>query len=151
MYRLFTFFGLLSAAMLVGLMTTLLTVMRGVWLKESDDTAASSFKNFLAHAARNRILSTLSIMPVISAIVIAFIKSPADSHPHDAIIGGGIFFIGFFLWTAFFNLPIYKKVDAWPADKTPNDVRTLIKRFHDVNIVRLLAALIATVLFFMAI
>ena len=151
MYKTFVFLAILSAAMLAGLMTTLLTVVRNVWREQSDEMAAKSFKGFLAHAATNRILSTLSIMPVISGIVIAFITAPHGKHPAYALVGGGIFLVGFFLWTAFFNLPIYKKVAAWDTDKVPVDVRSVIKRFHRVNLVRLFAALVTSILFFMAI
>lgn len=150
MYQTFIFLAILSAAMLTGLMTTLLTVMRGVWRSESDEMAATNFKAFLAHAATNRALSTLSIMPVISGIVITFVSAPQGSHPLYAKIGAGVFFIGFFLWTAFFNLPIYKKVAAWKEGTAPADTRTLIGRFHQVNIVRLGAALAASILFFMS-
>jgi uncharacterized membrane protein len=151
MYDTFIFLAILSAAMLTGLMTTLLTVMRGVWLKDSDEVAARNFKSFLAHAATNRILSTLSIMPVISGIAIMFIDTPKGDHSIYAKIGAVVFLIGFFLWTAFLNLPIYKKVAAWNDDETPSDTRMLIRRFHTVNIVRLAAALSTTILFFIAI
>lgn len=151
MYKILVFLAILSAAILTGLMMTLLSVMRSMWLKQSDKDAAKGFKDFLASTSTGRILSTLSIMPVICGIVIAFIAVPNGARPIFAYIGSGVFFVGFFLWTAFFNLPIYKEVEKWSNDKTPNNGRTLIKRFHKVNIVRLLAALSTSILFFMAV
>lgn len=151
MYKIFIFLAILSASMLAGLMATLLSVMRVMWRKQSDKDASKSFKDFLAHAATNRILSTLSITPVISAIVIAFLNKPDGTRSIYVYIGGGIWFLGFFLWTAFFNLPIYKAVAKWSDNETPNNGRELINRFHNVNIVRLLVSLVTSILFFMAI
>ncbi len=90
----------------------------------------------------------VTILPVICGIVIAFVTAPNDAHPIFAYIGAGVFFVGFFLWTAFFNLPIYKEVQKWSYDNTPNNVRIIIARFHKVNIVRLLVALTTSILFF---
>ncbi|MGF6882844.1 hypothetical protein ABIA39_001786 [Nocardia sp. GAS34] len=55
------------------------------------------------------------------------------------------------IWTAIFNLPIYKAVAKWSlTDDTPADVRTQIRRFHTPNLGRLTAALATSVLFFVA-
>ncbi|MFE3956813.1 anthrone oxygenase family protein [Nocardia sp. NPDC059091] len=68
-----------------------------------------------------------------------------------ALTGGEVFLVGFFLWTAIVNLPIYKAVAKWKlAEATPADVRTQIRRFHTSNLGRLTAALATTVLFFVA-
>ena len=151
MYKTFVFLGILSAAMLTGLMTTLSSVMRDMWLKQSTEDASKGLKDFLASTGTGRILSTLSIMPVICGIVIAFASKPNGARPLYAYIGAGVFFVGFFLWTAFFNLPIYKEAENWNNGKAPNNVREVIARFHTVNIMRLLAALATSILFFMAI
>ncbi|MGF6885668.1 hypothetical protein ABIA39_007415 [Nocardia sp. GAS34] len=63
MYRTLAFLAILSAAMLVGLMTTLLTVMRGLWNQQPELDAARNFQDFLQHAGTNRVLSTLTIIP----------------------------------------------------------------------------------------
>ncbi|WP_429426338.1 hypothetical protein [Nocardia sp. GAS34] len=42
--------------------------------------------------------------------------------------GGGVFLLGFFIWTAIFNLPIYKAVATWNlTEATPADVRTQMR------------------------
>lgn len=152
MYRTLAFLAILSAAMLVGLMTTLLTVMRGMWNQQSDAGAARGFQDFLQHAATNRVLSTLTIIPIISAVWMAFLHAPDTTAKVCALTGGGVFLIGFFVWTAVFNLPIYKAVAKWDlTEAIPDDVRTEIGRFHASNIGRLTAALATSVLFFLAI
>ncbi|MBU3067829.1 DUF1772 domain-containing protein [Nocardia sp. NEAU-G5] len=151
MYRTLAFLAILSAAMLVGLMTTLLTVMRGLWNQQSEPDAARNFQDFLQHAGTNRVLSTLTIIPVISGVWMAFLHAPSSTAKVYALTGGGVFLLGFFIWTAIFNLPIYKAVAKWSlADATPADVRTQIRRFHISNIGRLTAALATSVLFFVA-
>ncbi|WP_315743026.1 MULTISPECIES: DUF1772 domain-containing protein [unclassified Bradyrhizobium] len=149
-YELFDFLALLCALMLAGLMLTLSTVMRKMWREQADADAAASFKHFLRSAASNRILSTMSITPVMAALVMAFVTKPADAQVGYAYVGGSIFLVGFFFWTAFFNLPIYKAVDGWTLDETPSDTRKQISRFHRSNAVRLVASLVAAVLFFLA-
>jgi uncharacterized membrane protein len=150
-YRIVNFLAVLSASMLAGLMTTLLTVMRRAWLDQTDAGAAASFKNFLNRAATNRVLSTLSITPVVSAIVMAFVAKPPNAHPRYAYIGGCVFFVGFYIWTGVFNLPIYKAVNAWNLSEAPTNTRRLILRFHLSNAVRLLASLATSALFFLAV
>jgi Domain of unknown function (DUF1772) len=112
-YDIFDFLALLSALMLAGLMVILSTVMRKMWREQNDADAAAYFKHFLKYAAADRILSTMSITPVIAALVMAFAAKPTGAQVGFAYAGGGIFLVGFFLWTAFFNLPVYKAVDAW--------------------------------------
>ena len=150
-YEIFDFLALLSALMLAGLMTMLASVMRKIWREQNDAAAAASFKQFLKHAATNRILSTMSITPVVAAIAMAFVTRPTGAQVGYAYAGGSIFFVGFFLWTAFFNLPIYKAVDAWTLAEAPSDTRVQISRFHRSNAVRLVASLVTAVLFFLAV
>jgi hypothetical protein len=149
-YSVFVYLALLSATMLLGLMTTLLTVMRPMWAKQTDAVAAQSLQQFLTYAATNRVLSTLSILPVICSVVIFFIGAPSTNQLVYALLGGGIFLLGFFLWTAIFNLPIYRAVAKWDTAKAPDDVRPVLRRFHVVNLVRLAAAFAASLLFFLA-
>ncbi|HEY4388686.1 MAG TPA: hypothetical protein VGN34_29905, partial [Ktedonobacteraceae bacterium] len=108
MYSLVVYLALLSATMLVGLMTTLLTVMRSMWARQADAPAAQSLQQFLTYAATNRVLSTLSILPVICSIVIFFIGAPSITQLVYSLVGGSVFLLGFFIWTAIFNLPIYR-------------------------------------------
>lgn len=150
-YEICDFLALSSALMLAGLMTMLATVMSKIWREQNDAAAAASFKHFLKYAATNRILSTMSITPVIAALVMAFVTKPAGARVEYAYIAGCIFLVGFFLWTAFFNLPIYKAVDAWTLAEVPSDTRLQIGRFHCSNAVRLVAALVTALLFFRAI
>jgi len=150
MYSFVVYLALLSATMLVGLMTTLLTVMRPMWAKQAEALAAQSLQQFLTYAATNRVLSTLSILPVICSIVIFFIGAPRTTLLVYALCGGGVFLLGFFIWTAIFNLPIYRTVAKWDIAKAPDDVRSVLRRFHAVNLVRLAAAFAASILFFMA-
>ena len=150
-YDIFDFLALLSALMLAGLMTILSTVMRKMWREQNDADAAASFKHFLKCAATDRILSTMSITPVIAALVMAFVAKPKGAQVGYAYVGGGIFLVGFFFWTAFFNLPIYKAVDAWTLAEAPPDTREKIGRFHRSNAVRLVASLVTAVLFFLAV
>ena len=150
-YDIFDFLALLNALMLAGVMTILSTVMHKMWREQNDADAAASFKRFLEYATTNRILSTMSITPVIAALVMAFVAKPAGSQAGYAYAGGGIFFVGFFLWTAFFNLPVYKAVNAWTLIETPSDTREQIGRFHRSNAVRLAASLVTAVLFFLAV
>ncbi|GAB2520141.1 anthrone oxygenase family protein [Nocardia heshunensis] len=152
MYRTLDFLAILSAAMLVGLMTTLLTVMRGLWDEQPELEAARNFQAFLQHAGTNRILSTLTIIPIISAVWMAFLHAPSTTAKVCALTGGGVFLLGFFLWTAIFNLPIYKAVAKWNlTESTPSDVRKQIRHFHASNLGRLTAALATTILFFVAV
>ena len=151
MYQALAFVAILSAAMLVGLMTTLLTVMRAMWRQQTDEVAARSVQDFLRHAATNRVLSTLTIIPIVCAIVMAFLNAPTTAGHVCALVGGGVFLVGFFLWTAVFNLPIYKTVSQWDVASAPADTRVMIGRFHRVNTVRLTAALATSVLFFLAV
>jgi hypothetical protein len=144
------YLALLSATMLVGLMTTLLTVMRSMWAGQTDALAAQSFQQFLNFAATNRVLSTLSILPVICSIVIIFIGVPSLMKLVYVLAGGGVFLLGFFIWTALFNLPIYRTVATWDNARVPDNVRSIIGRFHVVNLVRLAAALACSILFFLA-
>ena len=144
------YLALLSATMLVGLMTTLLTVMRSMWAKQTDALAAQSFQQFLTFAATNRVLSTLSILPVICSIVIIFIGAPSTTQRVYALVGGGVFFLGFFIWTGIFNTPIYRTVAKWNTTKAPDDVRSVLRRFHASNLVRLTATLVTSILFFLA-
>jgi uncharacterized membrane protein len=150
-YQVLVFVAILASAMLVGLMTTLLSVMRAMWRQQADQAAAGSLQDFLRHAATNRVLSTLTVVPLISAIAIAFIGAPTTAKYGFALAGGGIFLVGFFLWTAVFNLPIYRTVSGWDLASIPEDTRSIIGRFHRVNIVRLIAALATSLLFFLAI
>ncbi len=150
MYSFVVYLALLSATMLVGLMTTLLTVMRSMWARQADALAAQSLQQFLLYAATNRVLSTLSILPVICSIVIFFIGAPSTLQLVYALVGGGVFLLGFFIWTAIFNLPIYRTVAKWDTAKAPHDVRSVLRRFHTVNLVRLAAAFAASILFFLA-
>ncbi len=150
MYNFIVYLALLSATMLVGLMTTLLTVMRSMWARQTDALAAQSFQQFLTYAATNRVLSTLSILPVICSIVIFFIGAPSTTQRTYDLIGGGVFFLGFFIWTGIFNTPIYMTVAKWDTAKTPDDVRSLLRRFHASNLVRLIATLATSILFFLA-
>jgi uncharacterized membrane protein len=150
MYSFVVYLALLSATMLVGLMTTLLTVMRSMWARQEDVMAAQSLQQFLLYAATNRVLSTLSILPVICSIVIFFIGAPSTPQLVYALIGGAVFLLGFFIWTAIFNLPIYRTVAKWDTTKAPHDVRSVLRRFHIVNLVRLAAAFAASILFFLA-
>jgi uncharacterized membrane protein len=149
-YQAFVFAAILSSTMLVGLMTTLLTVMRAMWRAQADQAAAQSLRDFLAHAATNRVLSTLTVIPILSAIVIAFLGGPTPADHVRALVGGGVFLVGFFLWTAVFNLPIYRTVSQWDLASTPTDTRLIISRFHRVNTVRLIAALATSLLFLFA-
>lgn len=149
-YSFVVYLALLSAAMLAGLISTLLSVMRSMWARQTDVLAARSFQQFLAYAATNRVLSTLSILPVICAIVVIFIGAPSTSQLVYVLVGGGVFLLGFFIWTAIFNLPIYRSVAKWDTTKVPDNVRSLIRRFHLVNLARLTALLAASILFFMA-
>jgi uncharacterized membrane protein len=149
-YSFVVYLALLSATMLVGLMTTLLTVMRPMWARQTDVLAAQSLQQFLAYAATNRVLSTLSILPVICSIVIIFIGAKSTSQLVYALVGGGVFLLGFFIWTAIFNLPIYKTVTKWDTTQAPDDVRSILRRFHVVNLVRLTAAFATSILFFLA-
>ena len=150
-YDIFDFLALLSALMLAGVMTILSTVMRKMWREQNDADAAASFKQFLKYAATDRILSTMSITPVIAALVMAFVAQPKGAQVGYAYVGGGIFLVGFFFWTALFNLPIYKAVDAWTLVEAPLDTREKIGRFHRSNAVRLVALLVTAVLFFLAV
>lgn len=150
-YDICDFLALLSALMLAGLMAILSTVMRKMWREQNDAAAAANFKHFLKYAAADRILSTMSITPVIAALVMAFAAKPAGAQVGYAYVGGGIFLVGFFLWTAFFNLLVYKAVDAWPLGEAPSDTREQICRFHRSNAVRLVASLVTAVLFFLAV
>jgi predicted small integral membrane protein len=96
-------------------------------------------------------LSTLSILPVFCAIGLAFLPAPdATTKFWFAMAGGQSFLAGFFLWTAFFNLPIYRAVAAWPREVPAADARSLILRFHQANVVRLGASLLSSLLFFLA-
>ena len=150
MYSFVIYVAELSATMLVGLMVTLLTVMRSMWAKQEDARAAQSFQQFLTYAATNRVLSTLSILPVICSIVTIFIGTPSTTQRIYAFVGGGVFFLGFFIWTGIFNTPIYRTVAKWDTTKIPGDVRSLIRRFHTSNLVRLTAVLATSILFFLA-
>ena len=150
-YDIFDFLALLSALMLAGVMTILSTVMRKMWREQNDADAAASFKHFLKYAATDRILSTMSITPVIAALVMAFVAQPKGAQVGYAYVGGGTFLVGFFFWTALFNLPIYKAVDAWTLAEAPSDTREKIGRFHRSNAVRLAALLVTAVLFFLAV
>jgi hypothetical protein len=151
MYRVMAYAAIVSAAMLMGLMTTLLSVFRLMWARLDERGAAAAFQQFLRYAATSRVLSTLTIVPVVSAIVIAFLDAPTAKYA-CALIGGGVFLLGFFVWTAIFNLPIYRTVASWdPVVTTPSNTRALIARFHLVNIGRLVSALATTILFFLAV
>ncbi|HEY4453959.1 MAG TPA: DUF1772 domain-containing protein [Pseudonocardiaceae bacterium] len=150
MYQALVFAAILSSAMLVGLMTTLLSVMRAMWRQQTDHAAARSLQDFLRHAATNRVLSTLTILPIACAIAVAFLGGPTTAKYVCALSGGGVFLVGFFLWTAVFNLPIYKTVSQWDLTSAPEDTRSIIGRFHRVNIVRLIAALATSLLFLLA-
>ncbi|MFB9931858.1 anthrone oxygenase family protein [Amycolatopsis halotolerans] len=150
MYQVLIFAAILAAAMLVGLMATLLSVMRAMWRGQADDDAARNLQDFLRHAATNRILSTLTIIPIACSIALGFLGAPTAAKYACAMTAGGVFLTGFFLWTAVFNLPIYTTVSRWDLATTPADVRSVISRFHRVNAVRLCAALIASGLFFLA-
>ena len=151
MYQVLIFAAILAAAMLVGLMVTLLSVMRSLWRSQADSAAAQSLRDFLRYAATNRVLSTLTIIPIVCSIAIGFLGAPTTTKYACALAGGGVFLVGFFLWTAVFNLPIYTTVSRWDLASTPADVRSIISRFHRVNIVRLSAALITSGLFFLAV
>ncbi|GAA1968548.1 DUF1772 domain-containing protein [Kitasatospora viridis] len=150
MYEALVFLAILSAAMLVGLMTTLLTVMRVIWRQQSDEDAARAFQDFLAKAGTNRVLSTLTVIPIVSSIVIAFTGAPNHAAYVCALVGGGVFLAFFFLWTAAFNLPVYKAVAQWGGEGAPADVRVMISRFHRSNSVRLCGAFATSLLFFLA-
>lgn len=150
MYQLFVFLALFSAAMLAGLMATLLCVFRNLWMQQSDEMAARSFKEFLSFAVGNRLLATLTILPVICTVVIVFVAKPQAAQPLYAYVGGGVFLIFFFLWTAFFNLPAYKEVETWNPERLPDNMRARINRFHRFNAVRLMGASVASILFFLA-
>lgn len=149
-YELCDFLALASALMLAGLMTALSTIMRKLWRGQADAEAAAGFKGFLRWAATDRFLSTMSIVPVIAPFAMALAAKPKDAQAGYAYCGGAVFFIGFFLWTAIFNLPIYKAVRAWTPCPTPADTRVQIRRFHRSNLVRLGSALMTAALFFMA-
>jgi uncharacterized membrane protein len=150
MYELLTFLALLSAAMLAGLMATLVSVMRVMWQREADTDAASHLQEFLRYAARNRVLSTLSIVPVIAAIAIVFVGAPSRGQLVYALLGGGLFLVGFFLVTAVFNLPVYNAIMGWDVAELPAGWRSVLGRLHLVNAVRLAAALASGTLFFLA-
>lgn len=149
-YDIFDFLALLSAFMLAGLMAILSTVMCKIWRDQNDADAAANFKNFLKYAVSDRILSIMSITPVIAAFAMAFVAKPAGAQVGYAYAGGFIFFVGFFIWTTFFNLPVYKAVDAWTLIEAPSDTREQIGRFHRSNAVRLVASLVTAVLFYLA-
>jgi hypothetical protein len=150
-YRVMAYLAIVSAAMLMGLLITLLSVFRSIWDRLDERAAAAAFQDFLRHAATNRVLSTLTIVPIISAIVIAFLDAPAAKYT-CALAGGGVFLFGFFAWTAAFNQPIYRIVANWrPATTTPPNTRAVIARFHLVNVGRLISALATTILFFAAV
>lgn len=136
--------------MLAGLMTALLTILRRTWRDQTDAEAAAGFKDFLRWAATDRILSTMSIAPVVAPIGMALVTKPNDAQIGYAYCGGTVFFFGFFLWTAVFNLPIYKAVRSWVVSPTPSDTRGQLRRFHRSNLVRLAAALTTATLFFLA-
>ena len=150
MHEVLIYVAIVSAAMLAGLMTALLVVFRPMWNRQSDAIVRSGFSDFLHYAGTNRVLSTLSILPVLCGIGLIFARSPETAPFVFGILGGAVFLVGFFLWTAFFNLPIYRAVGTWTDDTPPGEVRALIHRFHMVNIVRLGSALAATVLFMLA-
>jgi hypothetical protein len=68
----------------------------------------------------------------------------------DLALDGGQMVGGFFLWTALFNLPIYRAMAGWNETQS-GEVWPLLRRFHRANVVRLAAALALTVLFFLAV
>jgi uncharacterized membrane protein len=142
--------ALLSSSMLAGLMAVLLAVMRKAWSAQPDLLAAREFKQFLTFAAKNRVLSTLSVLPVLCpALAVCF--RPRGTPPLAFALGGcGVFLLGFFVWTALFNLPIYRAVERWDVAEVPADLRAMLRRFHTANAVRLAAALCASALFFVA-
>jgi uncharacterized membrane protein len=144
------FIALVSASALAGLMTALLVVMRKIWAGQTDAQAANSFKEFLGQAARNRVLSTLSVLPIVCPLVAIFYHPERSGQLRFALVGCGIFLLGFYLWTGVFNLPIYRAVDRWDLTKTPDDVRAWLRRFHTANAVRLSASLCASAFFFAA-
>lgn len=144
------FIALLSASMLAGLMVALLTVMRKVWARQDEATAAHSFKEFLTQAARNRVLSTLSVLPIVCPLIAVFCRPGRSGQLKFALAGCSIFLLGFYVWTGLINLPIYRAVDRWDLTKTPDNVRTYLRRFHTANIVRLGALICASALFFAA-
>lgn len=150
MYEVLVFAGLLPAAMMTGLMTTLLVVFRPMWDRQPDDAAAVGFRDFVAHAAGNRILTALSLIPALCAAGIAVVGAPGTTELAYAVAGGGVYFVGFFLWTMIFNLPIYRAVAAWTDAPPYRDARALMRRFHLNNAVRLACALATSVLFFLA-
>jgi uncharacterized membrane protein len=154
MYQLLIFTAILSTAMLAGLMTTLLIVMRPMWRQQTDDVAARSLRDFLRHASTNRILITVTNLPAICAIVIGFLGAPARSGYAFALAGGGVFLVGFLVCTALVNLPIYRAVLRWnlesDAEPARQEVRRALRRFHRSNVIRLGSALAASALFFLA-
>lgn len=150
MYQFLVFLAVMSAAMLVGVMTMLLTVMRVMWRQQSDAAAAASLHDFLRYAATNRLLGTLGILPVVCAIGIAFLGAPSATQYVYSLVGGAVFLVGFFVWTAVFNLPIYKAVSQWDLTPTPPEARSIINRFHRANTVRLAAGCATTMLYFLA-
>ncbi|WP_158888008.1 anthrone oxygenase family protein [Amycolatopsis anabasis] len=150
MYEVLVYLSVVSAAMLVGLMTTLLTVLRPIWAQQPEDAAARSFQTFLRFATPNPILLLLSFIPVISAIIIAFLDAPGTGEYVSALVGGGVFFVGYFACTALVNTPIYKIVMTWDPETSPEAVTPLLQRFHKVNLIRLAATVATTILFFAA-
>ena len=145
------FLAILSVAMLAGLLTTLLAVMRIIWNEQTDDTAATSFHEFLDRASTNPVLATLCVIPVVCTVALIFLGAPSTTQLTYAMTGGGIFFVGFLLWTVVLNLPVYRIVAAWEPHAPHPDVRKIIRRFHVYNLVRLGSSLAAGVLFFLAV
>jgi uncharacterized membrane protein len=142
--------ALLSSSMLAGLMAVLLSVMRRVWAEQSNLSAAREFRQFLTFAAKNRLLSTLSVLPVLCPLLALCFRPRGAPYPAFALAGCGVFLVGFFIWTAIFNLPIYRAVDRWDVTEAPVDLRVMLRRFHIANTVRLAAALCASAFFFVA-
>ena len=150
MYLALVFVALLSAAMMVGLMTTLLTVMGPMWRRQSDDVAARSLQDFLRIAPGNPILQGLTVLPPAVGLAIVVIGAPAGGQYLCALLGGAVFAAGFTAWTVVVNLPIYRTVAAWSLTAAPPDFRAVLGQFQRANAVRLAAALATTVLFFLA-
>jgi uncharacterized membrane protein len=145
--------AMIAAAMMAGLMTVLLVVMRPMWRAEGNDVAARHLQDFLALAARNPILVALTILPWVAAIAALLAGTGDADHAVLVAAGGAIYFAGFTAWTVLFNLPLYRRVAAWRLttdSPTSVDLHEILGRFDRANSVRFAAALIATLLFALA-
>ncbi|GAA1991265.1 hypothetical protein GCM10009754_82260 [Amycolatopsis minnesotensis] len=140
--------SLVSSAMLLGLMVVVLTVLRPLWSSLPDSGAARGFQAFLRFATPNPVLVVLNFVPVLGTVAILFLDGSGTRAM--AFVGGGVFFVGYFVVTALVNTPMYAKVMAWDPESAPDEVSAQLARFHRVNVIRLAATAASAALFFAA-